>query len=368
MSEMISNEALFTAAERVMRDGGVPTLDVMAEALSCDPVELKEPYEHWWALLAGRMRSGSRTVDVSIHDVPDTINTAFSRIWNEALHEAYNSFNLERRYQNVGAEELQRHHEEELHRTRARIDEVEDRHREQVEVNGDAQLHIKALEAEVKALKASLTSETGQRKDAEHKTSKIDQELMHLRRSADEARRTFEQRLKDEQRSALESVSKSEADVRYYRGALEKVRDESGKKESALTKTIHDIKAELAKKDVKIESHLTQIKSLESSLKLVKQERSGLSRDLAKLNSTILTEANKNKRLEEKVVTQQEDLRVAQQKKVAAANEAARRENALRTQLSEREDEIMRLRGRNTVLEKRMITLDEEIRRAKSSH
>lgn len=366
MSKMISNETLFNTAERIISNGGTPTLDAIAEALDCECEMLQEPYQQWWSLVASRMRGEGRSQNITMPDVPEAINSAFSRIWNEALHEAYNRFNLERRYQDVGAHETQRHHEEELLRARARIDVVEDRHREQVEKNNEAQVHLKALEAEKKALNASIESETGQRKDAEHKVSSVEHELAQVRRNLDEARRTFEQRLKDEQRTALETVSKSEADVRYYRGSLEKVREESGKKESALTKSIHDLKAELAKKDVKIESHRTQIKSLENELKLVKQEHSSLSRDLSKMNNSVLSETNKNKRLEEQVISLQEELRAAQQKRIASGNEAARRESSVRTQLTERDDEMMRLRARNTTLEKRLITLDEELRRCKS--
>lgn len=367
MSEMISNDTFFSTAERIMEQGGIPTLDAVAEALSCDVDELKEPYEAWWALIASRMRGGSRTFDVNIQEVPDAINSAFSRIWNEALHEAYNRFSLERRNVNAGVEEQSRHHEEALIRSRNNLDEVEDKLRIQIERNQTADIQTRALEAEVKALKASLESETGQRKDQEHRASELEHEIGQLRRTIDEARRTFEQRLKDEQRNALDNVSKSEADVRYYRSSLEKVREEAGKKESALTKSIHDLKAELAKRDVKIDSHFTQIKSLETELKGVKQNQGSTNRDLSKLNSQLLAETNKNKRLDEKVAELQEELRVAQQKKVSASNEASRRENTIRNQLTEREDELVRIRGRNAALEKRLIGLDEEIRRLKAA-
>lgn len=367
MSEvMISNETLFDAAECIMREGGIPTLDALSDQLSADADLLREPYEAWWALVASRMRGGARTVEVNVQDVPASINSAFSRIWNEALHEAYSSFRLELRNEKVGEEEQHRHHEEEMTRFRGRIEEAEDRYRSQIERTNEAQVQIKALEAEVKALKASLESETSQRKNEEHKVSELQQELATLHRNLDEARRKFEQRLKDEQRGALDLVSKSEADVRYYRNSLEKVREDAGKKESALTKRIHDLKAELARKDVKIDSHFTQIRSLESELKGVKQTQGGTNRDLSKLNSQLLTETNKSKRLEEKIIELQEELRVAQQKKVANSNEAARRENAIRSQLTERDDELVRIRGRNTSLEKRIISLDEEVRRLKA--
>jgi len=98
MSEvMISNETLFDAAECIMREGGIPTLDALSDQLSADADLLREPYEAWWALVASRMRGGTRTVEVNVQDVPASINSAFSRIWNEALHEAYSSFRLELR-------------------------------------------------------------------------------------------------------------------------------------------------------------------------------------------------------------------------------------------------------------------------------
>lgn len=368
MADVISNKAILETIERILEAGELPTLERLAELMACDEALLKAPFASVWSDALRTARAPHRAADVGLMNVPQSINEAFSRIWNEALSEAYASISHEQRTRNVGAQEVQRDHEDELLRVRAKVDDAEEKYRAQVQAHNEAQLQIKTLEAEVKALKASIVSETGQRKDTEHKASSLDHELVQLRRALDEQRRTFELRLKDEQRNALETVSKSEADVRYYRGSLEKVREESGKKESALTKTIHDVKAEMAKRDVKIESQHTQIKSLESELKSLKLDHASLSRDIAKLNSSLLAETNKNKRLEEKVVALQEEVRVAQQKKVAAGNEAARRENAIRNQMTEREDELVRMRARNTSLEKRVIALDEELRRAKAAH
>lgn len=368
MADVISNTAILEAIERIIAADEFPTLERLADGLECDAASLEVPFFRWWSDTLQTARAPQRKVDVGLMDVPQSINEAFSRIWNEALSEAYVSLSHEQRTRNAGAQEVQRDHEDEIQRTRAKLDDAEDKYRIQVQSLNEAQLQIKTLEAEVKALKASLVSETGQRKDTEHKASSLDHELVQLRRALDDQRRTYELRLKDEQRNALETVSKSEADVRYYRNSLEKVREESGKKESALTKTIHDVKAEMAKRDVKIESQHTQIKSLESELKNLKLDHAGLSRDIAKLNSSLLSETNKNKRLEEKVAALQEEVRVAQQKKVATGNEAARRENSIRNQLTEREDELVRMRARNTALEKRVIALDEELRRAKAAH
>ncbi|MGB0733519.1 MAG: DNA-binding protein, partial [Pontibacterium sp.] len=357
---------LTKAAEKLIQAGSIPSISELAVELNVDESFIESPYREWLNLLLSRGHDTHRSVDVSIQEVPPSINAAFSRIWHEALNEASSRYSIEQHQADVGAQEALRHADEELQRLRQKYDELEHTRYEWDEQKNELKATIKSLEAEVEALKASIVSETGQRKAAEHGTQNLEHELTHLRRQYDESRRTFERRLKEEHRNALDLVSKSEADVRYYRSSLEKVRDEAGKKESALTKSIHDLQAELAKRDVKLETQKNHIKAMEAGLKSVTQEHSGLTRDMSRLNSSSLSEANKNKRLEEQVSTLEEELRVAKQRKVAAANETSRREAALRAQLSERNEELMRTRARNTSLEKRVLTLEEEVRRSKT--
>ncbi|MGB0283076.1 MAG: hypothetical protein ACPGAE_12945, partial [Neptuniibacter sp.] len=182
----------------------------------------------------------------------------------------------------------------------------------------------------------------------------------------EDSKRVFDQRIKDEQRRGLDEVSKADADVRYYRGALEKLRDEVGKKESALTKSIHDLQAEIARKDAKLEAQKTQTKSLESELKELKLNSSGQNRDLSKINNQLLSETNKNKRLEDKVKNLEEDILLSRQKQVSASSEQARREASIRSKYQEKEEELVRTLAKLSALEKKVVTQDEEIRRLNS--
>ena len=201
------------------------------------------------------------------------------------------------------------------------------------------------------------------RKKEEQRRSNVEQELAHLRKAQDDSKRLFDQRIKEEQRHAMESVSKAEADVRYFRNALEKLRDEVGKKESAMTRTIHDLQAELAKRDVKIDSAKVQLKSIETDLKQQQTDFTGQSRDVSRLSNQLLAETNRSKRLEDKVKGLEEELKRQRQKQVNSVNEQSRRDNTLRMQLKEKEEELLRSNAKVNSLERRMISQDEEIRR-----
>lgn len=364
MTERMTDEKIFTTADRLLMSGIQPTAELIAQSLSVSTDEVQEILSGWWAQAPQRLSLA--VPKIVVPEVPDALAKSFAVIWQQAIQEANALYQQEQRHQSVGVDELKREADEHLQESKSRLVELEDRLRNSQAEKEELVSQIKGLEAEVNVLKTNLASETSQRKQEEKARMNVEQELNHLRKTHDDSKRTFDQRIKDEQRHTLDAISKADADVRYYRGALEKLRDDVGKKESALTKNIHDLQAEQARKDAKAEAQKTQIKSLEEELKNIKLNASGQSRDLSKINNQLLSESNKNKRLEDKLKEIEEELKKARQKQVTLATEHSRREAALRNQYKEKEEELVRTLAKITSLEKRIVTQDEEVRRLNS--
>ena len=361
MNDLVLREKVYSTADRLLLAGMQPTLALISESLGCDQQEIEVGFNEWWALVPERI--AINVSNVVVPEVPESLSQSFAKLWQQAVQEASGQLSVDKHTQDVGLEVAKREADESLKESRGRLTDLEDKLRAEVNKTEDVASQVKALEAEIEVLKANLMAETSQRKQEEQSRLNVEQELNHLRKTHDDSKRTFDQRIKEEQRHTLEAVSKADADVRYYRGALEKLRDEVGKKESALTKNIHDMQAELARKDVKNDTQKTQIKSLEAELKQIKLDTSSQSRELAKINSSLLAESNKNKRLEDKIKTLDEEVRRARQKQVSLTTEHSRREGSMRGQFKDKEEELVRSLAKIASLEKKVISQDEEIRR-----
>ena len=194
----------------------------------------------------------------------------------------------------------------------------------------------------------------------------MENDLVHLKKAHEDSKRTFEQRLKEDQRHALDQISKSEADARYYRNASEKLRDDAGNKETNLTKKNHDLQSEIARHEVRIDTQYTLIRSQDEELKTLKQEASQQSRELSSITASLLAESNKAKRLEHKRKELDGEVKRLNQKALNSATEWGRRENMLRNELRTAQEELQRAQLKVVNLEKRSIAQDEEFRRLKS--
>ena len=360
MNEAVLKEKVYSEAERILMAGIQPTLSVVSEALSCDEAEIHGVYLSWWQELPQRMSGEQKG---SITDIPESLIQLLGRVWQQALQEADSQAAEVQHTHQSGVESVKREADESIQQTRRQLIDMEDKYRHQCSQNEDLNANLKGLEAEIEVLKVNLASETSQKKKEEQLRLSVEQDLTLLRKTYDDSKRTFDQRIKDEQRHSLDAVSKADADVRYYRGALEKLRDEVGKKESALTKNIHDLQAEVARKDVKNDTVSNQLKKVEQELKQIKQSSSGQHRDLAKINSQLLSESNKNKRLEDQVKKMHDAELQVRQKQTVLSNEQSRRENHLREQIKQKDDELHSVVGKISDLEKKVALQDEEIRR-----
>ncbi|QEW06970.1 DNA-binding protein [Nitrincola iocasae] len=355
---------VFELADEQLLSGSFPQAEVLAEELTSPLEEISSILSQWRNELPQRVVVTDR--DLKMPGMPDTLAQSFVRIWHQAVQEAQSRVSLTRQRTDIGVEVEKRSTDEALQRSQHLHQEMEARYREQTFKLEESYEHVKALDAEITVLKTNLSSETNIRKKEEKARSTLEHELAQLRKAHEDARRTFDQRLKDEQRHMLETLAKEEVDTRYYRNALEKVREEAGKKESELTREIHDLQARMARKDVKNETLKSQLKSQETELLKMRQEGAVLQRDMTKMNSQLLAELNKTKRLETKLKELQEDIRRNNQKNISYTNEAAKRDNLLRAQLMEKEEMLVRAEAKINSLEKRLISGDEEIRRLNS--
>lgn len=361
MSERDLNR-IFSAADQLLVSGKSPDAKSVADHLGVAPDLVDQALERWWNGLPGRLQLSGRN-GRALPDMPDALAHSFTRVWQQALQEAQATLYHDLQQHEVGEEESRRINEEALKQSQGVYQELEVRYREQGARLEQSDQHAKALEAEIAVLKNSLATETNERKREEQLRANLDHELNQIRKQYEDYRRNTEQRLKDEQLKSVESHAKADVEVRHYRGVLDKVRDEAGRKEAALTRELHESQGELARKDVKIETQANQIKALEAELNSIKQDVGVQHRDMTKTSSALLSESNKNKRLENKIKELSEEVARLGQRAMTASSDAARRENALRVQLKERDDSLMKAQARIGALEKRLVTQDEEIRR-----
>ncbi|MDF2180798.1 DNA-binding protein [Neptuniibacter sp. CAU 1671] len=365
MNDSVDIEVIYSTADRLLLAGLQPTQSLIAESMGLPEAAVAEGFRSWWKMAPERL--ALTPVDMAFPEVPDTLHQSFSRLWQLAVQEATNSIHNQFHHDgSLEIDSLARESDRQLAEARDKVLNLEEQLRTETALNEEFRTLIKALEAEKKVLKDSLDNETILRNKDSQKYSAMEQELSHLRKVHEEHKRKFDMRIKDEQRHTMDSIGKAEADARHYRMALDKLREEAGKKEAALTRNIQELQAEIARKDVKQDMQKTQIKNLDEHLKHVKHDHGTHVREISKLNSQLLAEINKNKRLEDRIKGLEEEMKMQRQKQMAASNEHVRRENSVRIQYKDKDEELGRTLGKLAALEKKLIVQDEEIRRLKS--
>ena len=361
MSTIFTAENIHNFADSMLRKGLQPTVESISQQLGlgeADPM-VAEELERWWSGLSNRILITSEGVS----DAPDALTRAVKILWQDAVKEASEHLAIQQQTLDYSAQTLQQESEELLDSSRADYDTLESRFRREVMKVEEAENQLKVLEAEITVLKSNLTGEITQRKQVEDQLQDSRHEVKRIAKTLEDAKRTFDGRLKDEQRHNQELLAKAEAELRHYRHNLEVVRDDAGKKESALTKSIHDLQSEVARREVKIETLHGQMKSLEMELKTMRADTGSQARKLSQASAKMLSETNKNKRLEERVKQLEADLKAEQQRVALSSSEAMRKEADLRQAIKLRDDELLRVKGSVSGLQKKLIGQEEQIRR-----
>ena len=289
---------MFPLADSRLLEGLAPEVDEIARQLKLPRELVAAGIKHWWQTLSGRVRLANR--NGALPEMPEAVGQAFMRIWQQAVQEARVDISLHRQQDQAGAEENRRMSEDALRQTQQAHQELESRFREQETRLEEARELTRSLEAEVETLRNALTTEADLRKQAEYQRSTLESEAEQVRKQLEDVRQSAEQRFKDEQRKSVEANARADVEVRHYRSLLDKLRDESGRKESELTRELKELQGQLARKEVHIDTQNSQLKSLEEELAVLKQAAATRQRDLGRLESQLLSEGNKNKRLEDK--------------------------------------------------------------------
>ncbi|MEH6628559.1 MAG: DNA-binding protein [Motiliproteus sp.] len=360
MSITLTPEIIRDIADRLLLGGVKPSAKTISRQLGVvDDGSIDTELERWWLGLSTRV---SIVADTDAK-APDAMTRAVQVLWQDAVKEAVSQLSLEHRSLDSSIQTMRQESEDLLVSSRADYDTLETRYRREAERAGETENQIKALNAEISVLKSNLAAEVKLRNQAEEQLLDVRHEVKRGAKVLEDARHTFDGRLKDEQAHNHELLSKSEAELRHYRTSLEVVRDEASKKESVLTRNIHDLQSEVAKRDVKIETQQGQIKSLETELKAMRTDTGSQARRLSQANSKLLSEGNKNKRLEERLKKLESELKKEQQRLSLHSSEAMRKESELRQAVKSYEDDVQRVKSSLNNAQKKLITQDEQIRR-----
>ncbi|MDH2434949.1 DNA-binding protein [Pokkaliibacter sp. MBI-7] len=360
MSAKTVREQVFAVADDLLMSGTEPVLRLVGARLAdVDDTAIQTTLQEWWLMLPQRIQYRLPIAS----DLPKEVVQVVQGLWDQAVRQASAQLEHERRQMAAQLEQQESDASQHVERLRTEIvgHEV---HNEQLRSRIDElEQKVKTLQAELSLQKATLHAELQKRGQAEQRELDIKHELDRVIKNRDESRLQFESRLKDEQARLVEAQSRYKAEVGQMRIAHDQLRDDASKKDSALTRQIHELQAELARAEVKSETQLTQLKSYEQELKGYRLESASSSRDLSKLNAQLLTEVNKSKRFEQRI----QELESAQKevgKRVSSSNaETMRRESDLRQQVLEREDELLRLRAQLKQQQTVMSAREEEMKR-----
>lgn len=356
---------IFTVADHCLISGVAPSPErLQAQVPGIATAQLEQVLGEWWQQLPLRVRL-QELPGSAVLDVPDSMQQLFARVWRQALQEA--SAELERQEQQLEAEsnEKQRACDDALKHSREQLVELERQNREQALKLEQLQGRLGALEVELQQSRHEHAAETAELKKEQQLRVNAQQELEQLRKTYEDAQRVFDQRVRDEQRHNLEALAKAEVDTRHYRNALEKLQDESGRKEADLTREAHELRSRLSRSDARNESLSSQVRTQDEALRELQSHDAQQQRDHAQVSAQLLSATNRNKRSEEQLRQLEERLQELSQKQVETNSDGARREAQLRAQLQQREDEMLKVQARAQASEMRVEALEEEIRRLK---
>lgn len=358
-----SYQNVASLCDQLLQNGRLPSIEMLTHYLEkpFSDDELKESFEQWQAQLSERImireQGGS---------VPDVLQQSVKSLWQKALFEATQQLAVEQQQSKHSMEILKDTSDELLLSSRADYEHLERRYQAQLDENSELINQLKLLEAEIKVLNANLQDEVKQRKHAEERLQDGQQQVQRAQKSLEDTKINMDARLKDEQAHTQEQLGRMESELSHYRRNLDRVRDEAGKKESALTKNIHDLQAEMARRDVKIDTLKGQAKSVDQELRSLRADTGSKGRELAAVNAKLLSETNKVKRLEDRVKQVEGELRQEQQRLKQQGNVAMHKEADLRKELQIKEDELIRAQASINSLQKKQLTFEEQIRRLQS--
>ncbi|GAA0686376.1 hypothetical protein GCM10009104_10290 [Marinobacterium maritimum] len=356
---------IFTVADQCLTSGEVPSSErLIAQMPDVAPAHLEQVLGEWWQQLPVRVRL-QEMPGSAVPEVPESMQHLFARVWRQAMDEASRLHQQQAQESAPDTAEQQRVCDDALKRSRDEIVELEQRYREQSFKLDQAQERQTALEGELHQLKQDRASEVTELQKEKQLRVNAQQDLEQLRKTYEDAQRVFDQRVRDEQLHNLEALAKAEVDTRHYRNALDKLRDESGRKEADLAREANELRNRLSRSEAKVETLSSQVRAQEEALRELQSQDAQQQREQAQISAQLLSANNRNKRSEEQLRQLEDRLQGLNQKQAETSSDSARREAQLRTQLQQREDEVQKVQAKAQAYEMRVEALEEEIRRLK---
>ena len=366
MEHQFNASSVHKEAYSLMMEGHKVTVTKIAAILQIEPTDdLQAELERWWLEVESQVPfRHSLHDDMQRPEVPDTVYQSVQMIWDNALKDARLELELSsRQLVDANRSEKDLSNEDELYLSRTQIEALEDSNQRMRNQLADRDNSIKSLEAERAMLRSNLQSTESSVGDLERLLAHARAEAEQAGSSRDEAKKQLDQRMKEEILRHQEATNKSTSKLSYYRHQLDKLRDEWGKKETAINGRLQDMQAQIARNDVTIDTQSRQIRSQDEELKRFRGEMTNQSRSVSASNTKILATNNRIKRLEDELQQRESEIKETKKRSLLDKSDNSRRETELRNLMKDKDTDFNAASTKLNELQRVLIAREEEIRR-----
>lgn len=353
-------QAIFALADKLFLSGLWPQAAQVSDKLQLSEDEATKGLAAWQVELP------RRAVIANVQEEPSAdFKNALSSLWKDAVSTAAFQYrqdleSLSNQHESSQQEILSVNQElqQQLLESQKKIDHLQNQAGHEVEERS-------VLLAGFENTKKQLDDKTKEAAKHQERVEQLTNDNARVQRQLDETRETFESRLKEEQHHQQDQHAKLENEIRNIRLQSQTRSDEFSKTESALNKQINDLQAELSKRELKLESIVSQSRSVESELKKLQSKQGGQQQELTQMKNQLLAESNKSKRLDEKIQKLTKELGSQQQATKQASTEAASRESKLRQENQRLMSEMNNLNHQLSVFEKKLASKEDQLKKLK---
>jgi chromosome segregation ATPase len=363
MAARIDTNAIHKLASELMFAGESLSVQCIADKLNLEPSEeLGAELKRWWMEQESKVAFRASMNHNQRPDVPEAVYQSVQLIWGNALKDASLELELAAK-EDKAASASSIVLEDELYLSKAQLEALEDSNQRMRVQLSEHQHNVKNLEAEKAMLRSKLKALETNVSGLEYKVAEYQGEMKRAQSSSDEAKKQLDTRMREEMSRHQVSISKVESKVSYYRHQLDKLRDEWGKKETALNSQLQDLQGEVARSTVTHDTQFSQIRSQDEELRRYRGEITNQSRNMSKSTTQALASSNRLKRLEDELQQREFDIKELKKRTIVDKADTIRRESDLRSLLKSRDNENSDVNGQLNRLQRTLIARDEEIRR-----
>ena len=363
MDDRIDTAKVHEFANELLFSGNKISVQAIADKMHIEASEeLGTQLEHWWMEQESKVVF-RRSISTNYRpDVPETVYQSVQLIWDNAVKDVRLELELASKNDKPAAATAMAL-EDELYLSKAQLEALEDSNQRLRVQLSEGQNSVKNLEAERAMLRSNLQSAETNASTMSHKVSESKAEMQRAQSSSEEAKKQLDTRMKEEVGRHQESISKVESKLSYYRHQLDKLRDDWGKKETALNSQVQDLQGAVARSTVTHDTQFSQIRSQDEELRKYRGEITNQSRSMTQSTSKALASKNRLKRLEDELQQREFDIKELKKRTIVDKSDTVRREADLRTLLKSKDGENFEINNKLNELQRTLIAREEEIRR-----